>query len=159
MALIERIEHTTKAGYWTGAIPLNYRYTAGRAGQKFLAHLKDTGELLATRSEASGVTYVPPMIYCERTLERIEDNYVSLQARGTVHAFTVCHETYDGTPKEEPSIVAMIRIDGSDGGLVHWLGDVDANDVKIGMTVHAVMKPASERKGSVLDIKHFAPAS
>lgn len=159
MSLVERIEHTTEAGHWKGAIPLNYRYTAGRAGQKFLTHLRDKGELLATTCEDCGVTYTPPMVFCERCLARIEDTYEPLPARGTVHAFTVCHETFDGTPKEEPSIVAMIRIDGSDGGLLHWLGDVDANNVEIGMTVHAVMKPKSERKGSVLDIKHFAPAS
>jgi uncharacterized OB-fold protein len=97
------------------------------------------------------------MIYCERCLARIEDTFAPLQARGTVHAFTVCHETYDGTRKDEPSIVALIRIDGVDGSFLHWLGEVEAAGVEIGMKVEAVMKPKGQRKGSVLDIKHFKP--
>ncbi len=157
MALVQRIDNTTEATNWTGAIPLNYRYTAGRAGQKFLMHLKEKGELLATTCKDCGVTYVPPMIFCERCLARIEDTYTPLPARGTVHTFTVCHEDYRGARKDAPSIVAMIRIDGTDGGLLHWLGNVDAADVEIGMKVEAVMKPTGERAGSVLDIQYFGP--
>jgi uncharacterized OB-fold protein len=159
MALVERTEKTTDATNWQSGIPLNYRYTAGRAGQKFLIHLKEKGEFLATNCAECGVTYVPPMIYCERCLARIEETFTPLPARGRVHAFTICHETYDGTRKEEPSIVALIRIDGADGGFLHWLGEVDAAAVEIGMKVEAVMKSKGQRKGSVLDIKHFKPIS
>jgi uncharacterized OB-fold protein len=52
----------------------------------------------------------------------------------------------------------MIRIDGTDSGLLHWLGDVDPADARIGMRVEAVLKPQSQRTGSVLDIVHFRPA-
>jgi uncharacterized OB-fold protein len=158
MALVERIEKTTDATGWEGQIPLNYRYTAGRAGQRFFTQIRDKGNLLGARCDDCGVTYVPPAIFCEKCFARLEDSFVELPAKGTVHAVTVCHETYDGTRKDEPSLVAMIRIDGTESGLLHWLGGVDAADVEIGMRVEAVFKPKGERKGSVLDIKHFKPA-
>jgi uncharacterized OB-fold protein len=158
MALVERIEKTTDATGWQGEIPLNYVYTAGRAGQRFFTQIRDKGNLLGARCDDCGVTYVPPAIFCEKCFARLEDAFVELPPKGTVHAVTVCHETYDGTRKDEPSLVAMIRIDGTESGLLHWLGDVDPADAKIGMRVEAVLKPKAERKGSVLDIKHFKPA-
>ena len=128
MALVERTEKTTDATNWQSGIPLNYRYTAGRAGEKFLTHVKEKGEFLATNCADCGVTYVPPTIYCERCLARIEDTFAPLPARGTVHAFTICHETYDGTRKDEPSIVALIRIDGSDGAFLSKWGSYGDGD-------------------------------
>ena len=51
----------------------------------------------------------------------------------------------------------MIAIDGSDGGFLHKLGEVAAEDVSIGMTVEAVWRPEADRTGSVLDIAYFRP--
>jgi hypothetical protein len=62
-------------------------------------------------------------------------------------------------PQDPPEIPAVIRIDGSDGGLLHVLGDVRPHDVRIGMEVEAVWKPDEERTGSILDISHFRPRS
>ncbi|UCF66873.1 MAG: Zn-ribbon domain-containing OB-fold protein [Acidobacteriota bacterium] len=157
MALVQRTDNTLHATHWQGAIPLNYRYTAGRAGQKFLMHLKDKGELLATTCNDCGVTYMPAAIFCERCLARLEDTYEALPARGEVHAVTVCHEDYRGTRRDEPSIVAMIRVDGTEGGLLHWLGELEAKEVTIGMKVEAVLEPAGKRVGSILDIRYFKP--
>jgi len=44
-----------------------------------------------------------------------------------------------------------------DGGIFHRLGDVNHEEVTIGMTIEAVFKPKSKRQGSILDIKHFRP--
>lgn len=158
MALIERIEKTTEATTWPGQIPLTYRYTAGRAGERFLRLLKDEGKLLGARCEACGVTYVPAAIFCERCLGRIEETTVELEPRGSVHSFTVCHEQYDGARKETPSVVALIAIDGADTVLVHRL-DVPPAEARIGMRVEAKLAPETERRGSILDILHFSPAA
>ena len=50
-----------------------------------------------------------------------------------------------------------VRIDGTDGGLIHYIEGMDPEDVAIGMPVEAVFKPKNQRKGSILDIKHFRP--
>jgi uncharacterized OB-fold protein len=157
MALVERIQRIDSVTSWPGQIPLNYLYTCGRAGEKFLATLRDKGKILGTRCNACSITYVPPRIYCERCFSRLEDSYLDVGILGTVHTFTLCHENYKGEAKKEPSIVAMIRLDGTDGGLVHWLGGVKPEQVEIGMAVQAVLKPRKQRKGSILDILHFRP--
>lgn len=158
MALIERHQKTTEVTYWPGHIPMSYIYTVGRAGEKFFRELIN-GKIFGARCEACQVTYVPPRIYCERCFARLEDHYVEVGRKGTVHSFTLCFETYDGNRKENPSIVAVIRIDGTQGGLVHWLGEVDFDRVSFDMKVEAVFKPMEERKGSILDILYFRPVS
>jgi uncharacterized OB-fold protein len=157
MALVERIQRSDKITRIAGQIPLNYLYTAGRAGEKFLLALKKDGKILGTHCAGCGITYVPPRIYCERCFERLEDTYAEVSKRGVVHTFTLCHENYKGEEKEEPSIIAMIHLDDTDGGLVHWLGGVKPEEVYIGMAVEAVFKPKKDREGSILDIVHFKP--
>jgi hypothetical protein len=61
-------------------------------------------------------------------------------------------------PLDEPQIPAVIRLDGtSEGGFLHLLGEVAPDDVRAGMQVEAVWKPAGERVGSILDIRYFRP--
>ncbi len=156
MALTERFQKTTDITFWQGQIPMSYVYTVGRAGEKFLRGIME-GKLLGARCCACQVTYVPPRIYCERCLARLEDHYTDVGIQGTVHTFTLCYEAYDGTPKETPSIVAVIRIAGTQGGLVHWLGEVEYKDVYIEMPVEAVFKAPHEREGGIMDIRYFKP--
>jgi hypothetical protein len=157
MALVERNQLTTHNTKWKGEIPLEYLYTAGRAGERFLRAIKEEGKFIGTRNEELGITYVPPRAYCEHTMESLEDSYVDVPNRGTVETFTISYENYDGSPKDNPTIVAMVVLEGTDGGLVHWLGEIDPEEVMIGMVVEAVFKPENEREGSILDIKYFKP--
>lgn len=156
MALLERLEKTTEVSYWKGQIPMSYIYTAGRAGERFLRELIN-GKIYGTRCASCKVTYVPPRIYCERCFARLEDYYVDVGTKGTVHTFTQCYETYEAKRKEKPSIVALIKIDGTDGGLIHWLDEIIFDDVYIGMPVEAVFVNKKDRTGSILDIHYFKP--
>ena len=60
-------------------------------------------------------------------------------------------------PLENPEIIAFVRF--ADGGLIHRLGEVELEQVEIGMMVEAVLKPKADRVGSILDIKYFKPVS
>jgi len=51
----------------------------------------------------------------------------------------------------------LIKIDGADGGLVHKLGEINPEKVKIGMKVEAVFKSKEKREGSINDIRYFKP--
>ncbi len=157
MALIERYQKTTDISYWEGKIPMSYVYTVGRAGEKFFREMMN-GKIFGAKCDSCNITYVPPRTYCEKCFDRLEDHYIDVGGKGTIHTFTECHETYDGTKRGKPSIVAMIRIDGTKGGLVHWLGETNFKDVYIGMPVEAVFKTKKDREGSILDIKYFRPA-
>jgi uncharacterized OB-fold protein len=156
MGLVERHNKTADLTHWRGKIPVNYVYTAGRAGEKFLRGVLN-GELWATKCPSCSVVYLPPRTYCERCFERLEDNYVKVAPQGEVHTFTICHRKMDGSTSNEPVIMAMVRIDDTDGGLVHCLGEVRPEDVYIGMPVEAVFRPKRQRKGSILDIQYFRP--
>lgn len=156
MGITEKINKNIDMTSWKGKIPLNYIYTVGIAGERFFREIKDSAKFVGTKCDKCNVIYVPPKIYCERCFSRLE-NYTDVGTKGTVHTFTICYENVDGTKKEEPTIIAMVKIDGTDGGLIHWLGEIDSKDVEIGMTVEAIFKTKEEREGSILDIKYFKP--
>lgn len=154
MALVEKHCRTTDLTYWRDRIPVNFLYTAGRAGERFFRAMMG-GRLLAARCDSCGKAYLPPRIYCERCFERLEDKFVEVPARGRVLTWTVCYKNHSGAPLVRPVIVAFVRIDGTDGGLIHYLGEIEPNEVSFDMPVEAVFVPEDERKGTILDIKYF----
>jgi uncharacterized OB-fold protein len=46
-------------------------------------------------------------------------------------------------------------LDGASTGLVHLLGEIDLNDISVGLRVKAVFREV--REGNYLDIKYFKP--
>jgi hypothetical protein len=66
------------------------------------------------------------------------------------------YENLDGSPLDEPELVAFVEF--GDGGIVHRLGEVDPDEIEIGMPVQAVFKPQADRQGSITDILYFKPA-
>lgn len=157
MAITERITSTTKPTFWEGEIPVEYLYTFGHAGEAFFRAVKDKETFVATYCAVCDVSYVPPKMYCDRCFAKL-DRYIDVGTRGYVESFTVSFRNMDGSYKEIPKILAMVRIDGTDGGLIHYLEQVDIEDVALGMPVEAVFAPKSKRKGGIEDILGFKPA-
>lgn len=140
---------------WRGSMPVSSRYTFGLAGERFFRALKDEGKILGARCERCDVSYVPARQFCERCMHELDDWY-DAGTEGEIHAFTRLGVGLDGSPLQEPELIAFVRID--DGGIVHRLGEVEPAQVRIGMRVEAVLKDPDERQGSILDIQHFKPA-
>jgi uncharacterized OB-fold protein len=157
MAITEKITKTTVPSYWEGEIPVNYVYTYGLAGEKFFRAIKDKATFLATRCDACDISFVPPKIYCDRCFEKLE-KYIDVGTVGFVETFTVSFKNMDGSDKAKPRILAMIKIDGTDGGLIHYLEGFDIEEIGLGMPVQAIFKPKNQRKGSIEDIIGFGPA-
>ena len=153
MSLLERDPNAPPA--WQDEFPISNRYTFGLAGERFFRAIKDEGRILGTRCAHCERTYVPASLFCERCMRAL-DEWVDVGTRGEVHTYTLLYVDPEGKPRETPEIVALIRL--GDGGLIHRLGEVDPEELSIGMAVEAVFKPASEREGSILDITHFRPA-
>jgi len=154
MSLLEKDPNAPEA--WLGEMPVTSRYTAGLAGEKFLRAIKDEGKILGSHCDRCGVTYVPARQFCERCMDELNET-IDVGTEGEVHTFTLLFENLDGSPREEPEIVAFISL--GDGGLVHKLDEVHLDDIDIGMPVEAVFKQKAEREGSVLDIMYFRPVS
>jgi acetyl-CoA C-acetyltransferase len=145
----------------TGAVDIDldaeYAWDPGAAVGAFLDGLRDA-RIVATTCAQCGRTLVPPRAFCERCF-RPTDSWTEVPATGTVETFSICHVTWDMQDLEEPELPAVIRLDGaSEGGFLHKLGDVRPDDVRIGLRVEAVWRPAEERTGSILDIAYFRPA-
>jgi uncharacterized OB-fold protein len=133
-----------------------YAWDPGDAIGGFLAGLRQ-GHILATRCHRCERTLVPPRKFCERCFRPIEE-WAEVAPTGVVNTFSVCHVTWDMQDLDEPQIPAVIRLDGaSDGGFLHLLGEVNPDDVRMGLEVEAVWKPTEERTGSILDIAYFRP--
>lgn len=152
MTLLERDPKSPQA--WLGNLPVTSRYTFGLAGERFFRAIKDEGRILGTRCPQCERTYVPATIFCERCLGEL-DEWVDVGTTGEVHTVTFLYENYDGSSRETPELIAFVRL--GDGGLVHRLGEVNLEDVEIGMRVEAIFRPAKEREGSILDIAYFRP--
>ncbi len=152
----DKITNPLKLRHLVGDMEADYIYTAGVAGEKFFKALRDEGKMLATPCKECGITYMPPRMYCERCFESLED-YLDVPTNGVVDTYTVTYEDRNGEKLAKPVAVAFIRIDKTDGGLIHHLGDIDTSDIKIGMRVTAVLKDKSQRKGGLTDIEYFKP--
>lgn len=152
MSPLERDPQAPEA--WLGTLPVSSRYTFGLAGERFFRAIKEEGKIYGSRCAPCEITYVPARQFCERCMDELDD-WLDAGTTGEVYTFTLLYENLDGSAREEPEIVAFVRID--DGGIVHRLDDVDPEAVTIGMVVEAVFKPKNEREGSILDIQHFRP--
>jgi len=155
MSLIERITKVGQVKAWHDNIPIESLYTAGLAGERFLRALKE-GEIMGVKCPECELTYLPPRIFCPYCFSSLEE-WVEVGNQGTVETFTVLNIDPDGSPLEEPKIIALINIDGTHGGLIHFLAEVELDQLYIGLPVEAVFKPQKKREGSILDIEYFRP--
>jgi len=122
---------------------------------RFLEGLRQ-GRILGRSCTGCERVLVPPRMFCERCF-RATDAWVEVETSGTLETFSVCHVAWDMERLATPQIPAVVSLDGSDGGFLHLLGEVDPDEVRIGMPVEAVWRHVGERTGSILDIAYFRP--
>ena len=135
----------------------DFALDTGIAIGQYLAGFKQ-GIILGSRCNTCRKVVVPPRTVCEWCF-RPMDEYVPLQDSGTVNTFSLCYVTWDVKRIKKPELPAVIEIDGASPlhGIMHMLGEVEPDDIHIGMRVKAVWKSPEERQGSVTDILYFKP--
>ena len=151
-----REQRNVDISIWLGDIPIGHKYTMGVAGDVFFRKLRDAGQLTASVYEGSDTAYLPPQINCSETFAPVK-RYKKVGPNGTIDTFTIVHRGRDGQALEQPRALAMIKVDGAEGGILHWIGGCPPEKVHIGMRVKAIFEPKSKRKGCLSDIRHFAP--
>jgi uncharacterized OB-fold protein len=135
---------------------LRYAWDVGVGVGRFLEGLKE-GRIIGRRCNRCRRLLVPPRMFCERCF-RPTDSWADARDTGAVNTFSVSYIRWDASRIDDPILVAVIDIDGTeDGGFLHYLGEVKPDDIKVGMRVQAVWKPEAEREGSILDIRYFRP--
>jgi hypothetical protein len=144
---------------WSDEYTVEYAWDAGVAIGAYLDGLKE-GKLLASYSPGTGRTVVPPRTFDELSWTPIDD-LRELPGTGIVNTFSLCMVNWDASRRDEPLMPAVIELDSASPGMgiLHMLGEVEPEDIEIGMAVEAVWKPAAERQGAITDIRYFRPRS
>lgn len=129
---------------------VRYKYPLGEVGARFFDGLKEK-KILATRCTSSGISYLPPRAYCERSFE-VCDAWVEAGQSGVIEAATIVTAAFDNLPPP-PYAIAFVRLDGVDTAMVNFVRDIDLDDVeaaaqrlKPGTRVKIVFNEAPEGK-------------
>ena len=139
---------------YDGEIQMNYKWSVGKAGQRFFTELRDNKRIMGTKCRKCERVLVPPRIFCEECF--VEDmEWIELEPRGTLVTFGDCYFSTDGKRLKEPWMLGIVKIEGSDGGLIHYIKEAKTEDLKMGMPMEIVFN--DKRKGDIFDIKYFRP--
>lgn len=134
------------------------RYFAGQMGSRFYVSLRDDKKILGVRCEKCDKVFWPPRRTCGRCFSLLsEEDMVEIGPEGTVETFSQVTYTEPVHPRQAPIIYGIIRLDGADTGLTHFIDEIEFEKVEIGMRVRPVF--ADTRNGNILDIAYFAPVS
>jgi uncharacterized OB-fold protein len=153
----EKVARPDQVRRWPGDFPVAHRYTPGVAGEAFLTALRDRGALLGSRCERCAYTYVPARLFCERCFAELAAD-VELGPGGTLVSFTIGFVGVDGDPLDRPITLGLVRLDGADAVLLHYVLEPGDRPLEIGERVEVIFRPQPERRGSMLDILGFALA-
>ena len=119
-----------KGGVITDVVTLRYDYSLGEVAGHFMAGLKE-GKILATRCSKSGLTYLPPRAYCERSFEKC-DSWVEAGLEGVIESSTLIVRGFEGKRKP-PVAIAFVRLDGTDSAIGNYVDGLDLSDYDAAM--------------------------
>lgn len=137
----------------TDHVTLRYDYSLGEVAGQFMAGLKE-GRILATHCSKSGLTYLPPRSYCERTFETC-DSWIEAGLEGVIEASTIVVRGFEGKRKL-PVAIAFVRLDGTDSAIANYVDGLDLSDYAAAMNKLAPGKRvrvvfAQGREGRITD--------
>jgi hypothetical protein len=119
--MMSKDKDVTARGVKTDLISLRYDYALGEVVGKFMDGLIE-GKILATRCSHSGITYLPPRAFCERSYKRC-DSWVEAGAEGS----TIVMRGVEGS-REAPMAIAFVRLDGVDSAIANFVDGLDLSD-------------------------------
>jgi len=129
------------SGEWN----VRYDYSVGKVAGKFFDALKER-KILATKSSKSGISYLPPRAYCERSFTEC-DEWVEAGHEGVVEAATLVSAAFEHLPPP-PYIIAYVRLDGVDTAMINFVKGVDMTDIDAAM---AKLQPGTRVKVEFID--------
>ena len=137
----------------TDIVTLRYDYSLGEVAGRFMAGLKE-GKILATRCSKSGLTYLPPRSYCERSFEKC-DSWVEAGLEGVIESSTIVVRGFEGKRKP-PVAIAFVKLDGIDSAIGNYvdgldLSNYDAAMVKLAPGQRVRVEFAEAREGRITD--------
>lgn len=137
------------------AMEFTWGYASGDAMERFCAGLRER-RIEALRCDACGRRYLPPRPVCG-DCNTVLTEWVPVRDEGTLEAWTVVHlpilDGRTGEPRPTPYGMGLIRLDGADTTLNHFLAERDPARLQVGQRVRAVWR--NDLLGAMDDILHF----
>jgi uncharacterized protein len=125
-----------------------YSRTLGPTIGAFAAGLREQ-RLLAART-TGGRVLMPPVEYDPETSDATEPELIEVGPEGVVESWSWVPEPSGRQPFDRPFAFAMIRVDGTDTGMIHVLTAESPDQISTGMRVRPVWR--EERTGRIDDI-------
>jgi hypothetical protein len=136
-------------------INVPYSWWAGETAGAFFTALRDEKKIMGRRCTKCGKTYVPPRKVCPVCFdEKMEWSEVS--TGGILESFTIVRRQLASLPRKAPVVFGLIKLDGADTSLLHYVEAGDIGIINIGMRLEA--RFCDDRNGSINDIDCFIPA-
>jgi uncharacterized OB-fold protein len=137
-----------------------YELASGPSWHRFFEGIRNE-RIWGTRCPKCERVLVPARSFCTQCFEDMTE-WVEVADEGTVVNWAICNFAFFGAPFKPPFMTAMIKLDGADNTFFHVVGGFDLSDMSYveqnmnrGVRVKAVWE--KEKKGCILDIKHFKP--
>jgi len=139
----------------TTPVRLHYQHSASAEESRYLRAIRE-GKLIGQRCPACGKVYIPPRGACP--VDGVPTTTdVELPDVGTVTTFCVVNVPFQGQRIPSPYVAAQVLLDGADIAFQHLILGCDPAEVRMGMRVRAVWKPAEEWGTTSENISHFEP--
>ncbi len=132
-----------------GTIPgewhVRYNYSVGKVAGHFFENLRHK-RILATHCSKSGIAYLPPRAYCERSFEPC-DSWVEAGKEGVIEAATIVTAQFENLPPP-PYAIAYVRLEGVSTALLNFVKGEDLSDVP---AAAARLKPGTRVRVEFID--------
>ena len=148
---MEKISNNAEVRTWKDHIPLDWKYTSGEAGERFLQLLKH-GKIQASICRSCGKTYLPPKIFCKDCFVQLTEWREVPSDSAFIYSFTKVRPK-DGT-SSTGQLIVLVKFEGIEGGLLGKF-KTGREEPRIGMKVRPVFKKKDQRKGELSDIEYF----
>lgn len=133
----------------------SWRYASGAALEHMSRELTE-GRIVALACDGCGRRHLPPRPVCGACHLELT-RWVPVAEEGELVAFSVVHvpilDGRTGEPRPSPYGMGLVRLDGADTTLNHYLTESDPARLAIGQRVRAVWR--EERRGAIDDILAF----
>ncbi|MEE2652498.1 MAG: OB-fold domain-containing protein, partial [Pseudomonadota bacterium] len=136
------------------AFTLGYTYTrsTGPIVGQFLTALRDRKMVGIKGSD--GKVLMPPVEFDPVSAQALSE-FVDVADCGVVQTWSWVSEPRKAHPSDKPFAWALIKLDGADTPMLHWVDADDAAQMSTGMRVKA--RWAEKTQGLISDINGFVP--
>ena len=146
--------HDVEPMVYKSKISVPYHWWAGDTASSFFIALRDEKKIMGTRCGNCRKVFLPPRKVCPECFTENEE-WIEVSHQGTVQSFTVARRQLASLSKKVPVIFGLIKLDGADTAILHYIEECDPDNISIGMRVEAQF--SENRIGNINDILSFKP--